>query len=131
LLQAFTGIHNDLACEMEAECGLPIEHYEILLMLYEGDAEGMRPSEIAQRRLLSRSGATRLVDRLEQDNLVERKTFGTDRRGSLVTLTANGKKTFVRAGRVHLAGIQKHVGQRLTAAETSELRRILSKLHDN
>lgn len=113
---------------MEQEFGLPIERYEILLMLYEAGGDGMRPSEIAQRRRLSRSGATRLIDRLERDGLVDRRACGDDRRGSVVSLTQTGRKTFTAAGRLHIDGIERHVGARLTPAEMIEVQRILSKL---
>ena len=128
LLVAFTGVHHELARELEDVCGLPVEHYEILLMLFEAGGDGLRPSEIATRRRLSRSGATRLIDRLERDGLVDRHVCGDDRRGNLVSLTSAGRKTFARAGRVHLDGIERYVGSKLTAAEMADLRRILSKV---
>ena len=126
---AFTGIHNELARELEDELGVHIEHYEILLMLYQAGDSGIRPSAIADRRRLSRSGVTRLIDRLERDGYVERRSCGTDRRGSIVVLGPQGHKTFTAAGRVHLAGIERHVGERLTTAEMSELRDLLDKLN--
>ena len=128
LLIAFTGIHDELAAEMEEGFGLPIEDYEILLMLYEAGRGGLRPSEIAARRRLSRSGATRLVDRLVRDGLVERRECGDDGRGTVVLLTSQGRRTFSRAGRLHLDGIERHVGSRLTAPESRELQQLLEKL---
>ncbi len=130
LLIAFTGIHHQLAAEMEEAFGLPIEDYEVLLMLYEAGDRGLRPSEIAEKRRLSRSGATRLVDRLVNEGFVERKECGDDRRGSVVSLTARGRQTFTRAGRLHLDGIDRHVGSRLSASEAIELQRLLAKLTD-
>lgn len=128
LLMAFTGVHGELAAELEDECGLPIEHYEILLMLYEAGRDGMRPSDIASRRRLSRSGATRLLDRLEQDGLVERHSYAEDRRGNVVSLSTSGKRTFAKAGRIHLDGIERHVASALTTRDLQDLRRILPKL---
>ena len=128
LLLAFTDVHQELEREMEQGCGLPIDRYEILLMLYETGGDGMRPSEIAERRRLSRSGATRLIDRLESDGLVDRRVCGDDRRGNVVSLTQAGRKTFIAAGRVHLDGIERHVGAKLTRAEMADVGRILSKL---
>ena len=128
LLVAFTGIYHELAEEMEEACGLPFDDYEILLTLYRAGPDGLRPSEIATRRRLSRSGASRLIDRLERNGLVERRLCTDDRRGHLVSLTPTGRDTFTRAGRVHLDGIERHVGAQLTEAEMSELPRILPKL---
>ena len=128
LLVAFTGVHHELARELEEECGLPVEHYEILLMLFEAGGDGLRPSEIADRRRLSRSGVTRLIDRLERDGLVDRRVCGDDRRGNVVSLIPAGRKTFARAGRIHLDGIERYVGSKPTASEMADLRRILSKV---
>ncbi len=128
LLMAFTGIYNDLAREMAERTGVQIEHYEILLMLYEAGDEGLRPSAIADHRRLSRSGATRLVDRLVEKGIIERRSCGTDGRGSVVVLAKEGRRTFMRAGRVHLDGIDRHVGNRLTLDEMAVLKRLLHKL---
>ncbi len=126
LLIAFTGVYHELAFEMEEKVGLPIEHYEILLMLYQAD--GMRPSDIAKKRRLTRSGATRLVDRLERGGLIARRSSGSDRRVSLVELTAEGQRVFTRAGRIHLDGIERLLGQNLTTAEMAELQSLLDNL---
>ncbi len=128
LLVAFTSTHKELASELLEETGVHIEQYEILLMLYEAGDNGIRPSDIADRRRLSRSGATRLVDRLEQKGVVERRSCGTDRRGNVVVLAERGRETFTRAGRVHLVGIERLVGERLTKTEMAELSRLLDKL---
>lgn len=128
LLIAFTTIRDQLAAEMDESFGIPIENYEILLMLSQAGSGGLRPSEIAAKRRLSRSGATRLVDRLVGEGLVERQECGDDGRGSVVVLTSQGHRTFSRAGRLHLDGIEHHVGSRLTAPESRELQQLLEKL---
>ncbi len=125
---AFTGIHNELASEIDREFSLPIEHYEVLLMLYEAGSPGLRPSEIASRRRLSRSGATRLVDRLVDQGLVTRRECDDDRRGNVVSLTAEGRRTFTQVGRLHLDGIERYVGSRLTDDDAAALTRLLGKL---
>lgn len=130
LLTAFSSVQARLADEMEELTGLPLEHYEILLMLARAEAGEMRPSDIAAQRRLSRSGATRLVDRLVADGLVERRRCDEDGRGSLVGLTATGEELFRTAGRLHLRGIEEHVGSHLDADEMAELRRLLGALGD-
>lgn len=130
LLKAFARVNARLAAEMEAEAGLPLERYEILLMLSQADDGTMRPSELAESRRLSRSGATRLIDRLERDGLVERRSFGADRRGSLVALTREGERAFRRAGRVHLRGIEEHIATHLSPAQLATLRDLLQELAD-
>jgi DNA-binding MarR family transcriptional regulator len=131
LLSAFTSVRATLADEMATNTRLTLEQYEILLMLSQAEKGEMRPSELAESTRLSRSGATRLIDRLEHDGLVERRACGTDRRGSLVALTPAGESAFREAGRVHLRGIEEHVGSHLTSDQLRTLREILAELPDS
>lgn len=130
LITAFTRVRGVLADEMDAAVALPLERYEILLMLSQADGGAMRPSQLAHGQRITRSGATRLIDRLERDGLVERRACDTDRRGSFVALTARGEAAFRHAGRVHLHGIDQHIGSHLTPDELAELQRLLTKLTD-
>lgn len=121
-------LHDVLAQEMEDQTGLPFDRYVILLMLAQAPDGALRPSELAEALPITRSGVTRLIDRLERDGIVERRSCATDGRGSFVALTALGEKVFREAGRVHLRGIDHHLGSNLTAPEMRELRRIMRKL---
>lgn len=123
-----TQIHDLLAHEMEDETGLPFERYSVLLMLARADDEALRPCDLADVLPITASGVTRLVDRLVRDGLVERRACAADGRGTVVALTAHGEAVFRRAGRVHLRGIDQHVGANLTSEEMAELRRIMAKL---
>ncbi len=128
LIGAFSHVQDILAKEMEDETGMALERYGILLMLAQADEGAMRPSDLAEALPITRSGTTRLIDRLEGDGLVERRQCETDGRGNVVALTENGEKGFREAGRVHLRGIDEHVGGSLTGDELDELRRLLAKL---
>jgi len=89
MMTAYTRISRKLAIEMEDENELPLEWYPVLLMLSQTELGSMRPSDLAEQMGLSRSATTRLVDRLERDNLVERSACASDRRGTFVTLEAS------------------------------------------
>jgi DNA-binding MarR family transcriptional regulator len=130
VVTTFTRVNAVLAREMADETKVSIEWYGILLMLAQAGDGVMRPSDIADLLGRSRSATTRLVDRLEADGLVERKACGSDRRGTFIGLTTKGERTFRRAGRVHLRGIDRHVGSHLSPAELAELGRLLMKLSD-
>ena len=130
IITAFTRVNGVLAEEMGAETEVSLEWYSILLMLTQAHDGSMRPSDLADSIALSRSATTRLVDRLEREGLVERGACPTDRRGTFVSLTVKGKETFKKAGRIHLRGIDEHVGSHLTIDEMADLRRILTKLAD-
>jgi DNA-binding MarR family transcriptional regulator len=81
----------------------------------------MRMSEIADSVLLSRSGVTRLVDRLERDGLVERIPCEDDARGQYAVLTERGREAFDAARATHLAGVRHRF---LEQFECDDLRRM-------
>jgi DNA-binding MarR family transcriptional regulator len=130
LMTAVTRVNAILADEMDGEIGMSLERYGILLMLSQAEDGAMRPSELADSLPLTRSGITRLVDRVERDGLIERRSCPTDRRGNLVALTSEGERAFRKAGRVHLRGIDEHIGSHLTEHELAQLGALLRKLAD-
>ena len=130
VMTASTRVNSILAQEMEAETSLSLDWYGILLILAQSDHAAMRPSDLAAQIGLSRSATTRLVDRLEHSGLVDRRACGSDRRGTFVTLTPQGHQAFTSAGRVHLRGIDEHVGSHLTEDDLAQLGALLSKLAD-
>lgn len=130
MMTSFTRVNRMLAIEMGEETEISLDWYSILLMLSQAESGVMRPSDVADQVGLSRSATTRLIDRLERDGLVERRACGTDRRGTFVGLTQRGEESFRMAGRVHLRGIDEHVGTHLTSGELSQLKVLLTKLAD-
>ena len=130
LLTVMRRVEELLAEEMDTETDVTLQHYGILLTLSQADGAVMRPSELADALPLTRSGTTRLIDRLEVEGLVERRSCVSDRRGNLVALTPQGEEIFRQAGRVHLRGINEHIGSRLSSEDMADLRRILTTLAD-
>jgi len=117
-----------LGKEMEEATGLPLNWYEVLLYLYEAPEQRLRMHELAASLLLSRSAATRFVDRMERAGLVERFPCVADGRGTNVRMTEQGRRAFAEAAPVHLEGIRRHFADVLTDAEAVELHRIMAKL---
>jgi DNA-binding MarR family transcriptional regulator len=85
-------------------------------------------SERADTLALSRSGATRLIDRLETDALVERLSCETDRRGQWAQLTADGYERLRTASPTHLRGVAAHFLDRIPASELDALRSTLERV---
>jgi DNA-binding MarR family transcriptional regulator len=85
-------------------------------------------SELADMVVLSRSGATRLVDRLEAEGLVERVSCDTDRRGQWAQLTEAGYERLRRASPTHLRGIAEHFLDRIPPDELSALHATLRRV---
>src|ERR1700694_1457347 len=92
LLRAHTCLAKRLDTELEREHGLPMTSYEVLHRLQEASGGRMRMCDLAEQAQLSRSGLTRLVDRLEREGLLERCSCNHDARGSYACLTEAGRE---------------------------------------
>ncbi|GHF59177.1 MarR family transcriptional regulator [Streptomyces mashuensis] len=93
---------------IEEECGISHLMFEVLLILGRAGDRGLPMRAIAQERVLSTGGVTRLVDRMEAAGLVVRDADPGDRRGRLVRLTEEGERTVVRAARLHVDNIRRY-----------------------
>ena len=94
--------------DLHAEHDMSLAEYDALLQLAEADGRRLRMHQIAERVLLSRSGVTRLIDRLVAQGSVERSHCATDARGAEAVLTDAGLDRLRRASRTHLRGIGDH-----------------------
>jgi DNA-binding MarR family transcriptional regulator len=127
-LRAHARIVRRLEAELEAEQDMALTDYDVLVQLARADERRLRMSELADRLMLSRSGATRLVDRLVAAGLVERVTCDDDRRGQWASLTDAGHERLRQASPTHLRGVGDHFLDRLSADELEGLGRILARL---
>jgi DNA-binding MarR family transcriptional regulator len=101
--------------------GLNLNQFEILAWLARAGRRGLRMSDLASRVVLSPSGVTRAVDQLERRDLVERCVFEGDRRGSLATLTANGRALLRKAANAHVLGLREHFLNHLSRTQLEQL----------
>jgi DNA-binding MarR family transcriptional regulator len=107
-LQAHAIVTRRLEAELLAERNLSLADYDALVQLAVADDRRLRMSELAERVVLSRSGVSRLVDRLEAAGLVSRRACPTDARGSWAELTPAGLDRLRDAAPVHLRGVDAH-----------------------
>lgn len=107
---------------------IPLRWYDALIGLYEAPGRRLRLTEMAKAALLSRSGLSRLVDRLEQAGLLTRVPCEDDARGAYAVLTPAGLQELRRCWRVYGAEIELHVGRKLSQAEARSLRSLLEQL---
>jgi DNA-binding MarR family transcriptional regulator len=127
-LRAHSQITRRLEHELLAEQELPLASYDVLLQLAEAPGNHLRMTDLADRVMLSRSGLTRLVDRLVSDGLVTRASCPGDARGTNAVLTEAGRARLRAAAPTHLRGVAEHMTDRLTADELSTLRELMAKL---
>ena len=130
LLRAHAGLVKALDAELERAHGLGLSSLEVLLRLDGAPERRMRMCDLAESVLLSRSGLTRLVDRLERDNRVARDSCPQDARGSFAVLTESGAQIVAVARATHIAGVRRHFLGRFSAAELDSLRGFLGRLAD-
>jgi DNA-binding MarR family transcriptional regulator len=128
MLEAHKDLVARLDAELERDHGLPLTSYEVLMYLTDSKAGKLRMGELADRLLLSRSGITRLVDRLERQGLVERQPCEDDGRGFYAVLTDAGREKLGRARPHHLAGVRRHFLDPLDPSELDALSRIWKRL---
>lgn len=108
----------------------PLSWYDVLLELNREKSEGLRQFEIGNKILLNKHNLSRLIDRLEKDQLVIRYICSEDGRGNRIKITEKGEKMLKKMWPVYSQAIQTHFGNILKPDEFIELSRILGKLID-
>jgi DNA-binding MarR family transcriptional regulator len=113
--------------DFERDAGFPIRWYDVLVHL-EGAPDGLRMNELAGRILYSKSGLTRIVDRMESAGLVRRLRPEDDRRSIFVLLTPAGRRAMAKARARHHVWIEENFAGLLTDADVKTLTRTFEKL---
>ena len=121
MLKVHSALVKALDSELEAQHGLPLSSYEVLIYLRVAPDKRLRMAELADRTLLSRSGMTRLVDRLERDGLLRRDTCSSDARGCFAVLTERGEEVLAGARATHLSGVRRRFLAHLDAEDVAAL----------
>jgi DNA-binding MarR family transcriptional regulator len=127
-LNAHAFVLRRLEAELEAEQSMPLANYDVLVQLAEAPDHSLRMSELASSVLISRSGLTRLVDRLEREGLVERQACLDDARGTLAVLTEAGLVRLGEAWVTHLRGVREHMISRFNEQELATLGELFTRL---
>ncbi len=127
-LRAHALLVRELDCELEAAHGLPLVSYELLVRLEKAPDQRMRMRELADAVMLSRSGLTRLVDRLVRDGLIRRSTCSADARGAYAVLTPKGMRALQTARPVHLDGVRRRFLDHFDADDLATLTDVWERL---
>ncbi len=128
LLRTHAAMVKALDVQLEAAHGLQLTSYEVLMYLSDAEQERMRMCDLASTILLSRSGLTRLVDRLARDGLIERVACHDDARGAFAKLTPLGREKLRAARETHLAGVRRLFLDRLSPQDQEALAAIWDRL---
>jgi DNA-binding MarR family transcriptional regulator len=128
MLRVHAAITKELDAELAATHDLPLSSYEVLMTLDSQPDGSLRMSDLAEAVLLSRSGLTRMVDRLVRDGYVNRRPCPGDARGQLAVITPAGRKALAAARATHLDGVHRRFLSCLSPAEQSQLAGLWARL---
>jgi DNA-binding MarR family transcriptional regulator len=126
------GLASTRAMDRDAEATgrLPFSEHHILATLSEGPPLGIRPTDLAERAALTKSGLTRAIDRLESQRFIERRACPTDARGQLIVLTKAGGRVLRRSAPEHFRSIARNFADHLTDREVDVLTTALERIAD-
>jgi DNA-binding MarR family transcriptional regulator len=127
-LRAHAQVMRRLEADLQDHHAMALATYDVLVQLAEAPRNRLGMTELADAVLLSRSGLTRLVDRLERDHLVERLIDPDDGRRTFAVLTTAGRDRLREASATHLRGVADQVLARYTPAELALLTELLGRL---
>ncbi|MDZ4827072.1 MAG: MarR family transcriptional regulator [Actinomycetota bacterium] len=119
---------GELDKELQAEHGLTLAEYEVLVLLSEEPNHSARMTDLAARVNISPSGMTRRVDGLVRKGWVERAQCPEDRRGSFAVLTDEGFAQLRAAAPSHVRGVREHFVDQLSERQLANLAAALERL---
>ena len=127
-LSAHAKVIRLLEEEMGREQGLPLSWFDVLAHL-EGATEGrLRMQELASSLVISRSGLTRLFDRIAGAGLVAREACAEDRRGTYAVITPQGRSVLKRVVPGHFRAVDEHFSRHLSDGDARAISRALAKV---
>lgn len=136
-LQAWRALiraQSSLACHLERELisaeGLPLAWYEVLLVLDRAPEGALRLQQLMGTVLMTKSGVSRLVDRMQEAGLISRTGCPSDRRGAFAVISDLGREKLRRAAPIHARGIEEHLASVLDLDRAAELRDSLTVVAD-
>lgn len=128
----FITTHAKLITQIDAALNaaekIPLHWYDVLIELYEAPEQRLRMSDLADKVVLSRSGLTRLVDRLEKEGLLLREPDPNDRRGFFAILTEAGITAMRAAWPVYREGIATLFAAQLSDEEATLMTAAFSRM---
>jgi DNA-binding MarR family transcriptional regulator len=128
VLQVHAAVVPLLDQRLQAEAGMPLSWYDVLLELAAAPERRLRMTDLGERVVLSRTRVSRMVDEIARAGLVVREPNPQDGRSAYATLTAEGLKRFRRAAPAYVAAIEQHFSSELDDAELRTLTQLLKRV---
>ena len=128
LLRAHAALTRELSARLEARHGLTLRDFDVLLQLYSAEDHRLRRIDLARQVLLTASGITRLLDRLEQAGWVGKDSCASDARVTYAVLTEAGRELVEESGASHRADVEELFSSRFSPEECEALHDLLGRL---
>ena len=128
LLKAHTRTINRIEARLAKAGCVPLTSYDVLLELKNADKQKLRMADLAKRVLLSRSGLTRLVDRLEKEGYIKRENCEGDARGTEAVVTDKGLQALAQAWPIYAEGINAEFSAYLNENEAEIIAQALLRV---
>ena len=129
-LTAHKALENILNRELESACGLPLTWFDGLAQLRMAPAQRLTMTQLASALLFSKSGLTRLVDRMVEAGLLQRLARPGDRRSLHIALTDAGEAKYRQALPVHLEHVKRHFAAYIEDGEAGAVESALVRMAD-
>lgn len=129
-MRTVDGLLRRFERDLQDEVRIPLSWYDVLVQLYRAPDYRLRMQALAEVVMLSRSGLTRLIDRMESAGLVLREPSREDRRGYYTILSDKGLSVYQEAREVHLRGIAQHFARHLADDDIQGLLEVWAKVRD-
>jgi DNA-binding MarR family transcriptional regulator len=130
-LRAYTALLEIMDAELQADCGVPLAWYDVLIEINNAPDQTIRMRDLADKVLLSRSWLTRRIAQLESAGLVERRSASGDGRGVVAAMTTSGRKAFVAMERSHAQSIQRHFSDHIDDHEATVIAAAFARIGDH
>jgi DNA-binding MarR family transcriptional regulator len=127
-LKTYSALTDTLDAELTEAAGMPLTWFDVLVHLVDAPDGRMRMQDLSAAVLLSKSGVTRLVDRMERSGLITRGACPTDRRVVYAVLTPTGRAAFDAAAPIAFGSVQHHFARHLRREEAAALRSFLGRV---
>jgi DNA-binding MarR family transcriptional regulator len=128
ILVAVSTVMRTLEAEMAEQHDMAITWFDVLNRLDQAPDHRMRMHELEDMSVFTRSGMTRLADRLEAAGLVRRERDTGDRRGVYLAITDAGAAKLAEVWPDHLRGIEDHFARHISTSDATMLRSIAAKV---
>jgi len=128
LMRASTALVDNIESELKSRSLPPLAWYDALLEIKRAGTDGLRPFHLQEQMLLAQYNLSRLLDRLEKENYIERRRCGDDARGQVLFITKEGRGILRKMWPVYQKALDVNFHKKLSDREISSLSGILAKL---